>query len=139
MIYYLFPQEPKLKQSDIELKSNHIELVGTYDFGKDGICQVLFGKDKDMYQFAEDIGYELHPDYIYQEDFLDLEDAELIEKKSLKESTNDWNKILKEKLAEFEDGYELDGSDELLLRCLIKVALNHTNELENAWSHIWDK
>ena len=122
MIYYLFPQEPKLKQSDIELKSNHIELVGTYDFGKDGICQVLFGKD-----------------YIYQEDFLDLEDAELIEKKSLKESTNDWNKILKEKLAEFEDGYELDGSDELLLRCLIKVALNHTNELENAWSHIWDK
>ena len=78
VVCYLYPQDPVLDPDDTILVNNNITKIGTYDFGNDGICQVLKGTFGDIIDFAEDQGYILHPDFIYYEGDLDLEDVEEI-------------------------------------------------------------
>ena len=70
---YMFP-EGFFKNSK-ELDKYEVEYEGTFDFGEtDGICQVVSGDKKTLEKIAADYGYELHPDYLYHKDDLDLDD-----------------------------------------------------------------
>lgn len=69
---YMFP-EGFFKDSK-ELSKYEVEYEGTFDFESDGICQVISGDKKTLEKIAADYGYELHPDYLYHKDDLDLDD-----------------------------------------------------------------
>ena len=69
---YMFP-EGFFKDSK-ELNYYEAEYEGTFDFESDGICQIISGTKKTLEKIASDYGYELHPDYLYHKDDLDLDD-----------------------------------------------------------------
>ena len=70
---YMFPEG--LFKNSKELDKYEVEYEGTFDFGEtDGICQVVSGDKKTLEKIAADYGYELHPDYLYHKDDLDLDD-----------------------------------------------------------------
>ena len=74
---YLFPEHFFKDVNEIK-KYSSLKYLGTYNFGTDGICQVVFGNEKELETLAEDYGYELHPDFFYEKADLDIEDAEIV-------------------------------------------------------------
>ncbi|MBR3645407.1 MAG: hypothetical protein IKN54_03225 [Lachnospiraceae bacterium] len=74
---YLFPEHFFKDVNEIK-KYSSLKYLGTYNFGTDGICQVVFGNEKELEKLAEDYGYELHPDFFYEKADLDIEDAEIV-------------------------------------------------------------
>ena len=71
---YLFP-EGFFKNSN-ELDEYDVIYEGSFKYPTDGVCQVVTGTGRELRNIAEDYGYELHPDFIYNKDELARDVAE---------------------------------------------------------------
>lgn len=61
-----------------DLPNYNIEYLGLYEDALGDEFSVIKGEMNDLHKWAVDIGYQMHPDYLYRLDELDLEDMKPI-------------------------------------------------------------
>lgn len=61
-----------------DLPKYNIEYLGLYEDALGDEVSIIKAKMNDLHKWAVDIGYQMHPDYLYHLDELDLEDMKLI-------------------------------------------------------------
>ena len=101
---YLFPDSPAMGDYENECKEFNLEFLGKNYF-EDEENLVIRGTEKDLRKYADWLGYDLHPDYLYKE----TEFAGNI----INEKGEDINIYESKQLTEAPDEFGLPTDDEL--------------------------
>lgn len=132
MYVYQFPAD--MTEEDIKTLSNYnLELLGKVnERGFQPDDYLVRGLLKDLKKYCKEyLGYEMHPDYLYKEEEIDLDDIldESLNESMKSEVTKWWKDVEDENLA-MQWGYKIDNGDYDDVEAMHAAMFDMLNELK---------